>query len=207
MQSMIHSTYSIACRPYSGVATVNNQELETLIQRIAERDQEALGQFYDQTRQVVFGLLVKILGDYHTAEETLIDVYMKVWNRASIYNRDRGTVFSWLITIARTRAIDTLRAGRNEPANRKEELQHESAEGLDPEQAAILQEQRGVVNAALAELQPEQRRVIELSYFFGMSHSEIAQETGEPLGTVKSRIRSGIIKLRDILRPAVEHTA
>ncbi len=207
MQSMINSTYSIVCRPYSGVAIVNNQELETLIQRIAERDQEALGQFYDQTRQVVFGLLVKILGDYHTAEETLIDVYMKVWNRAGIYNRDRGTVFSWLITIARTRAIDTLRAGRNEPANRKEELQHKSTDGLDPEQAAILQAQRKVVNTALAELQPEQRRVIELAYFFGMSHSEIAQETGEPLGTVKSRIRSGMIKLRDILRPAVEHTA
>lgn len=186
---------------------MNNQELETLIQRIAERDQDALGQFYDQTRQVIFGLLVKILGDYHTAEEALVDVYLKVWNRAELYSRERGSVFSWLVTIARTRAIDTLRAGRNEPVNRKEALRHESSEEANPEQMSILQEHRSVVIRALAKLQPEQRQVIELAYFFGMSHSEIAEETGEPLGTVKSRIRSGMIRLRDMLRPAMEHIA
>lgn len=184
---------------------MNNQELQMLIQRIAERDQDALGQFYDQTRQVIFSLLVKILGDYHAAEETMIDVYMKVWDRAGLYSRDRGTVFSWLVTIARTRAIDTLRAGRNERIYHKEELKHETSEEDDPEQATILYEQRKVVNRALAELQPEQRRVIELAYFFGMSHSEIAEETGEPLGTVKSRIRNGMIRLRNTLKPAMEH--
>jgi RNA polymerase sigma-70 factor (ECF subfamily) len=180
-----------------------------MIKRIASGDQSALAALYDHTNRVVFGLLLRILGDRSVAEEVLLDVYTQVWRQAASYDQGRGSPLAWLMIIARSRALDRLRSGWQEQ-HRKEPL--EAAEDArasvaSPEEAAAMAERRQLVRAALALLPPEQREVIELAYYGGLSHSEIASRLGQPLGTVKTRTRLGMIKLREVLKPILEGQA
>lgn len=184
-----------------------NQDWVARIEQIAAGDQTALAQFYDVTNRLAFGLVLRILGDRSTAEEVLLDVYTQVWRQAGNYSRERGTPLAWLMTIARTRALDRLRAGRQE-AQRKESLEVVAdARSFDvgPEEIASGNEQQRLVRRALASLPMEQRQIIELAYFSGLSHSEIAAHLGQPLGTVKTRTRLGMMKLKELLAPLIGH--
>ena len=176
-----------------------------LIRAVAEGDQQALAALYDATSRIVYGLLLRILSDASAAEEVLLDVYTQVWRQAGAYSPARGTSLAWLTTIARSRAIDRLRRGRQEQ-QRTEPLEEATlgAIGESAEEEVRAGEVRAIVRAALDALAPEQREVIELAYYGGMSHSEIAAARGLPLGTVKTRTRLGMMRLREVLRPVYE---
>ena len=180
-----------------------DQDWTDLIRSMAAGDQSALATLYDTTSRLVFGLVLRILADRATAEEVLLDVYSQVWRQAALYDTKRGAPLAWLLTIARSRAIDRLRSGRidqqsKEPLDAVGEL---TADTQSPEEATAISERRKLVRAALQALSPEQREVIELAYYSGLSHSEIAAQLGQPLGTVKTRTRLGMLKLREALRP------
>lgn len=180
-----------------------DQELTTLIDRMAEGDQAALAEFYDSTSRLIYGLTLRVLGDVSTAEEVLLDVYTQVWRQASSYDGSRGAPLAWLTTIGRTRAIDRLRSGWQDRSRKEslETLTEAVAEGGSPEDASVDAERQRFVRQALAALSPEQRQVIELAYYSGLSHSEIAAKLDQPLGTVKTRTRLGMMKLREALAP------
>lgn len=196
--------------PKDSLETANRDEvLANLLGQVAAGDQFALGSLYDATSRVVFGLLLRILRDPETAEEVVLDVYTQVWRQSGSYERSRGSPLSWIVTIARSRAIDRLRSGRiehrgKEPLESAGEIRETAA---NPEEASLLSERRQLVRTALDALSPEQREVIELAYYSGLSHSEIALRTGQPLGTVKTRTRLGMIRLRDMLGPVLEGQA
>ena len=176
-----------------------------LIRGVAEGDNQALASLYDATSRTVYGLLLRILSDPSSAEEVLLDVYAQVWRQAASYCPERGRPLAWLTTIARSRAIDRLRRERNEQ-QRAVPLDEaaRAAGGESVEEEVMAGEVREVVRAALDALTPEQRDVIELAYYGGMSHSEIAAARGLPLGTVKTRTRLGLMRLREVLKPAWE---
>ena len=176
-----------------------------LIRGVAGGDQQALATLYDTTSRTVYGLLLRILSDPSTAEEVLLDVYTQVWRQAGSYSAVRGKPMAWLTTIARSRAIDRLRRGRQEhQLTVPLEEASGAARGASVEDGVLAGEVGAVVRAALDALAPEQREVIELAYYGGMSHSEIAAARGLPLGTVKTRTRLGMMRLRQTLRPAWE---
>ena len=182
-----------------------NQDWVAQMEQIAAGDQAALARFYELTNRMAFGLILRILGDRSTAEEVLLDVYTQVWRQATNYRRERGTPLAWLTTIARTRALDRLRAGRQE-MQRKETLEavaEARSSAPDPEESVASHEHQRLVRRALAALTFEQRQVLELAYFSGMSHSEIATYLGQPLGTVKTRTRLGMLKLKEMLAPVM----
>jgi RNA polymerase sigma-70 factor, ECF subfamily len=185
-----------------GLPGPREQRQAELIERLARGDDEALATLYDETSRILYGLLLRIIHDAATAEEVLLDVYTQVWRQAATYTTERGAPLAWLTTIARSRAIDRLRAGRNQQ-QKTESLEpslYKSAGAEDVEQEWTARETQKAVRAALDELPAEQRELIELAYFGGMSHGEIAKFSGQPLGTVKTRIRLGMSKLRDALR-------
>ncbi len=171
-------------------------------------DQQALAQLYDETNRLVYSLVYRILGESGAAEEVTLDVYMQVWRQAGRYDAQRGTLLTWLITIARSRAIDYLRATRQH-SQQTDQLElvvvqpPVTTKEADVEKSVLLTERGHIVRRALMTLPPEQREVIELSYFLGLSHSEIALRLNQPLGTVKTRVRLGLMKLRELLKPAL----
>jgi RNA polymerase sigma-70 factor (ECF subfamily) len=184
---------------------VRVEDCATLIKRVASGDQSALTALYDGTNRLAYGLVLRVLQDTAAAEEVLLDVYMQVWRQAALYDERRGTPLAWLLTIARSRAIDRLRSGksdkqRHEPIECADRLAHTA----DVADAAVVAETQTLVRAALNSLAPEQKEVIELAYYLGLTHTEIAARLGQPLGTVKTRTRLGMIKLRETLRPVYD---
>lgn len=184
----------------------HDQEWATLIEKTAVGDQEALSRLYDQSSPQVYGLALKILGDRETAEEVTLDVYTQVWKQANRYDPQKGTPGGWLMTMARTRAIDRFRAsflerGRQTPLETAADLASGEA---GPEEDTLDDERRRLVRQAMATLSSEQREAISLAYFWGLSQSEIASKLNLPLGTVKTRVRLGMIKLREMLAPHEE---
>lgn len=180
-----------------------DQEWAQLIALTAQGDQTALATFYDRTSPQVFGLIYKILNNREAAEEVTLDVYTQVWRQAHTYDHTRGAPGAWLMTLARTRAIDRFRAGAVE-RGRVESLDAVEffvSDDDTPEQDVEGQERRRYVQQALETLTAEQRQAVALAYFYGLSQSEIAEKLQLPLGTVKTRIRLGMIKLREALAP------
>jgi RNA polymerase sigma-70 factor, ECF subfamily len=178
----------------------------TLVSRMAARDQEALSSLYDRHKRILFAQALRILRDRAEAEEVLADVFLQAWRQAGGYDGSRGTVSGWLVNLCRSRAIDRLRArGRREAgaqaAVREEEVRAPS--GADPsggpEEHADLQMKKRRIQEALCALAQQQREALELAYYGGLSHSEIAEKLGQPLGTIKTRIRQGLITLREHL--------
>ena len=184
------------------VAPTSEQNWIALIHCVAGGDQTALAQLYDQTSRLVYGLALRILGDAGAAEEATLDVYLQVWRQAYLFDAARGNPVAWLMTLARSRAIDRLRSSAR--ARRQEEPLEAAAQtadaACDPEQDAFVAERQRLIQAALDQLGPEQREVITVAYFSDLSHTEIAAHLGLPLGTVKTRIRLGMARLRDYLR-------
>jgi RNA polymerase sigma-70 factor (ECF subfamily) len=183
------------------------QRQAELIRGAAGGDQNALAALYDATNRMVYGLLLRILADASAAEEVLLDVYEQVWRQAAQYSRERGSPLAWITTIARSRAIDRLRRSRREQQH-TEPLEGivatAHAGGTSADELVMEGEVRAVVRKALDSLTPEQREVIELAYYKGMSHSEIAAARNLPLGTVKTRTRLGLMRLRELLKPVYE---
>jgi RNA polymerase sigma-70 factor (ECF subfamily) len=171
-----------------------------LLQRIAAGDQSAVAELYDATSNVVFSLALRVLGERASAEDVLIEVYAQVWRQAHTYDPQRGTPLSWLLTLARSRSIDLLRSRQRTQATEPLEAASQAPAGIPgPEENSSVAERRRAVNQALASLHEDQRQVIELAYFADLSHAEIAAKLGQPLGTVKTRIRTGLLRLRDLL--------
>jgi RNA polymerase sigma-70 factor (ECF subfamily) len=178
------------------------RDLAAMLERVARGDQEALGALYNRTSASVYGLALHILRDRPAAEEITLDVYTYVYRQAEHYDPTRGAPWAWLLTLTRSRAIDRLRASARQ---RKREQPLESVRTLSdltasPEEATAVTETNRAVRAALLALAPEQRRVMEIAYYAGLSHTEIAAMLGEPLGTIKTRIRAAMARLRDLLR-------
>lgn len=186
--------------------STRDHDWAALIRKVAEGDQSALTALYDSTSRPVFGLILRVVTDRSIAEEVLLDVYTQVWRQASTYDAKRGAPLAWLMTIARTRGIDRLRSGKHEQQHKEslEALGEVTASTASPEVDTVNSERRELVCSAIETLSAEQREVIELAYYSGLSHSEIALKLGQPLGTVKTRMRLGMMKLRDLLRPILE---
>src|SRR5579862_5309699 len=165
-----------------------------LVQKITQRDEAALAALYDRYAGMLSSVLNRILRDTQAAEEILQDIFYQLWCGASRFDPARGSLPGWLMVIARNRAISRLR--RHNPAAGDELTQVAVASPFNIETAAAQDQLFGRVQGALENLPAEQRAAIELAYFEDMSHSEIAQKTGDPLGTVKTRLRSAIETLK-----------
>ncbi len=179
--------------------------LRTELADIARGDQAAMARLYDGTQRVVFALVVRLIPDRDLAEEVQLDVYLQVWQRAASFDPSRGEVMTWLLTIARSRALDRRRSREARERGRVEwsgQLDRDLAAcscGCDPVQERNAQERCQSVREAIAGLPPAQRQVVELAFLSELSHAQIAERTKEPLGTVKTRIRLGMMKLREVL--------
>jgi RNA polymerase sigma-70 factor (ECF subfamily) len=183
------------------VAPTPEREWPDLIAKTARGDQEAFSRLYDQSSPHVYGLILRVVNQPQIAEEVTMDVYVQVWRQAQSYNLNRGTPMGWLVTLARSRAIDRLRSGRLERANvtSVEEVGGLVSDEANPEDQSSERQRAEIVRSTLATLPYEQRESLMLAYFGGYSQSEISEQLGIPLGTVKTRIRMGMIRLRDAL--------
>lgn len=185
-------------------------QIDSLLRRVAESDSRALGELYDATARYVFGILRRMLWSAESAEEVAQEVYLQVWRTARAFDSERGSGWSWLALLARTRAIDRIRAEgsyrtavENLLAQGEESVPH-AASDPPAHEAVVAGERAEWIRLALSELPGDQRRAVELAFFGGLTHREIAERTETPLGTVKTRIRSAILKIRDRLEPEME---
>lgn len=167
---------------------------------VARGDETALAALYDRYRLILFGLILRILHDRQESEDVLQEAFLQVWRRAADFNESRGRAFTWLVTIARSRALDRLRALGSRARLTDEVAQAPHDDVGDAAEDALKSEQGTIVRQALAQLPEEQRRTLLLAYFEGLTQTEIAARLGDPLGTVKTRMRSGLLKLRELLR-------
>lgn len=173
-----------------------------LVRRFLQKDVNAFEQLYDKYSRIVYSLVLRIVQQGGLAEEVVQDVFLQVWRHAAQYDAGRGPFLPWLLTMARNRALDTLRL-KSERQRRQENQSDELfSVVVAPPYELLLDEKRRAerVRALVNELKPEQKRAIELAYFKGLSHSEIAAELQEPLGTVKSWIRNGLLRLKEGLQ-------
>lgn len=177
-------------------------ERDPLIDGLVRRDQSALAVLYDRYGAAVYSFVVRMTRDPGTAEEIVLDAFLHVWNEAPRLATPQASVQSWLFTVARSRTIDRLRA-RAAAKRRQPAVEQEEAGGDRPDEISEIADRRRLVRAAMAELSDAQRAALELAYYEGLSHSEIAQRLGEPLGTVKTRIRQAMLVLRRHLAPTL----
>jgi RNA polymerase sigma-70 factor, ECF subfamily len=173
-----------------------------LIALIARRDETALSVFYDRYSRLVFSLALRVVGERTLAEEITADAFMSVWRAAASFAEERGRVVAWLMSITRHRAIDVLRRLKVRPEGSAVDLNEavSTAQSDSVDDLVDVRRQRELVRTALAALPQAQREALELAYFGGLTQQEIADKTGQPLGTIKTRMRLGLQKLRDELR-------
>jgi len=179
---------------------VSEKDWVGLVQSIAGGDQLALHALYKQTHRLVFTLIVRITGNRETAEEVTLDVFHDVWRRASAYDPAGGSVVGWIMNQARSRAIDRLRFERRKKrVNNHEDSPLTVTAPSGPQEALDVSEQGRLLRHALQVLTPEERQAVETAFFSELTYSEAAAKLNQPLGTVKTRIRSGLGKLRHAL--------
>jgi RNA polymerase sigma-70 factor, ECF subfamily len=174
-----------------------------LIKRIAEQDSKALSELYDRYARVLYAVAFKMLNVVEETEEVVLDVFSQVWRTAERYDTKKARVDTWLFMQTRSRALDKLRARQrmakaaiiSVDAGDMEELVSPD----NPEEDVVIRERKTIVIAAMKQLSPEQQQVLQLAYYSGLTHAEIAAQTGLALGTVKTRIRLGLNKLRNVL--------
>ena len=179
---------------------------EELMDRLGDRDLDAFEALYDRYADLVYSVSLRVVGDTHVAQDVTQDVFLRVWRRPEQFDVGRGKLVTWLLSVARNRSIDERRSHgrrlRHEalPSTTEEEEVIPSADDLDdPALATVLSDERRAVRSALTVLPPEQRLAIQLAYFGGLTQQEIANKLGQPLGTVKTRIRLGMQKMRGAL--------
>lgn len=173
-----------------------------LVQRLLQRDVSAFEQLYDRHSRIVYALVLRILQQASTAEEVVQDIFLLLWRNAGRYQSARGPFVPWLLTLARNRALDHLRLKSERQRRREEQSEEPPPIASSPQYEDALDEKRRAerVRSLMAALSPQQKKAIEMAYFEGLSHSEIAAELKEPLGTVKSWIRNGLLRLKEGLQ-------
>jgi RNA polymerase sigma-70 factor (ECF subfamily) len=187
----------------NGTPTPASLQEPELMRRVAQQDKDAFSGLYDRYSQLAFNLAWRVLNERQEAEDVVQEVFLQVWREAASFDMKRGNLSTWIATITRSRAIDKLRSRKarriynagNEDSGEVVERLPEVGMGRDYLDNRIL------VNKAFASLSGEQRTALEMAYYEGMSQSEIAEALREPLGTVKTRIRSGLTRLREVLQP------
>src|ERR1044072_1863287 len=174
-----------------------------LLRRIAAGDRQALGEFYDQVAGTLFSTALRVLGDAHEAEEVIQDVFFQIWAKATTFDAALGAPFYWALSITRNRSIDRLRA-RHRRLRLADELRDVTAATapahVSSVQVGLSQEDMAAVRSAVSGLPIEQRQAIEMAFFGGLTHVEIAESLSQPVGTIKARIRRGMMKLREGLQ-------
>jgi RNA polymerase sigma-70 factor (ECF subfamily) len=174
--------------------------LSSLIRLSARGDEQAFTQLYDETSARVFGLVLRVIRDRAQAEEVTQEVFLQVWRTASRYDESKGSALSWLMTLAHRRAVDRVRAA--EAASRQDTSYHQNSYQIEHDATAEAAEssmEARRVRSALEELTTVQREALELAYFGGYTHTEVASMLDLPVGTAKTRIRDGLIRLRDAM--------
>lgn len=168
-----------------------------LLERIARGEQNAMAVVFSRYSKVVYSVSLRVLRDTGAAEDVLQDIFMQIWRKPGAFLATRGSLGSWLAVVARNRAIDVLR--RRKPLNDINDIVLASSFNLaqESERTLLTQRARGIMQT----LPEPQRHVLELAYFEGLTHTEIAERTGDPLGTVKTRIRSALLALRKVMQP------
>jgi RNA polymerase sigma-70 factor (ECF subfamily) len=175
-----------------------------VLRAIAGGDEQSLSTLYTRYKLILFSLILRIVHSQPEAEDVLQEVFLQVWRKASDFDEARGRPFTWLVTLARSRAIDRLRALDSRDRTATEAARDVPDSISDAADDALKSEQGEIVRGALAELPEEQRRILVLAYFEGLTQSEIAERLTTPLGTVKTRMRSGMIRLRELLGERVK---
>jgi RNA polymerase sigma-70 factor (ECF subfamily) len=175
-----------------------------LVERLQRRDAQALAELYDRYGRLVYSLILRVVRDGAIAEDLVQETFLRVWNRVQGFDSEKGAIGPWLLAVARNRAIDYLRSagGRERNALEFEETDH-PALYTNMEQDLLQSDQTRRVRAAMEKLPANQRQVIELAYFEGLSQTEMAERMGQPLGTVKTWVRTALKHLRDELGTAV----
>ncbi|MBV9657554.1 MAG: sigma-70 family RNA polymerase sigma factor [Verrucomicrobia bacterium] len=184
-----------------------NVEIE-LLERTGSGDRTSFRQIYDRYSGVLFSTAFQVLNDAAEAEDVLQDVFVQIWDKAALYDRTRGKPLTWALTLTRNKAIDRLRSAQRRH-RLKDEVEREAAlfehrgtaPGRDSVETVYASEQGTLVRNAVLQLSREQRQAIELAFFSGLTQHEIADRLREPLGTVKARIRRGMIRLKGIITP------
>lgn len=183
------------------------QEMEVLqaelLRRIAAQDREALSEFYDQTARPLFSIACRMLGNAADAEEVIQDVFVQIWTKAGKFDAEKGQPFHWVLTLTRNRCIDGLRARQRRSrfmVDTQGELEPDQAVEPEPVEAPLMEDDNAMIQSVVNNLPKDQRQAIEMAFFGGMTHQEIAESLSEPLGTIKARIRRGMLKLRETLR-------
>jgi RNA polymerase sigma-70 factor, ECF subfamily len=175
-----------------------------LVLRLQRRDPQALADLYDRYGRLVFSLILRVVRDTGIAEDLVQETFLRVWNRVQGFEAGKGTIGPWLLAVARNRAIDYLRSAGGRERNALElEDNIYPALASDMEQSILNSDRIRLVKAAMDKLSPNQRQAIELAYFEGLSQSEMAERMGQPLGTVKTWVRTALRSLRDELGTAV----
>ena len=176
-----------------------------LLHRVAQGDRRGFAELYDRFSGVLFSTAYRVLNNREAAEDVLQDVFIQIWEKAPLYDPLRGKPLTWAVTLTRNKSIDRLRSvqrrNRLSDAVEKEAQTFEQFDGRSSADAVDSLEKGAMVRAAIAKLSPDQRQAIELAFFSGLTQTEIAGRLGEPLGTVKARIRRGMMKLREVLAP------
>jgi RNA polymerase sigma-70 factor (ECF subfamily) len=187
-----------------GKPRVPEAEWVRLIRSIAAGDQLALHELYERTHRIVFTLSVRIVASRETAEELTLDVFHDVWRRAASYDEAGGTVLGWILNQARSRAIDRVRfEHRQKRVDPHPECAADAPDAPSSDELLELRQQGGQLREALTSLTPDERQVIESAFFSELTYAEVAARLNQPLGTVKTRIRSGLVKLRQALAVGV----
>jgi RNA polymerase sigma factor (sigma-70 family) len=173
---------------------------EALLEAVAGNDEAALGELYDRFGRIAYGLAFRILRDASLAEDAVQEAFLQAWRGASTYRRERARASTWLLTFVHRRAVDLVRREERRRVEPSESLADPPGPGADEE--AALGSRQQIVRAALQALPSEQRQAIELAYYGGLTQSEVAARLGQPLGTIKSRMFSGLERLRTLLAEA-----
>ena len=194
---------SIRCQPESVNERPSTIDDAQLLQRIAQQDRQAFSQLYDRYSGVLYSTTLRILNDHHEAADVLQDVFVQIWDKAGSYDPKLGKPFNWALTMTRNKAIDRLRALKRR-YNFMEEVAEESADAGPPRggwnEEFMTSERAALIRAAVETLPLEQRQAIEMAFLGGMTQNEISETLQQPLGTIKARIRRGMLKLRDSLK-------
>ena len=175
-----------------------------LVKRLQQRDPQALAELYDRYGRLAYSLILRVVRNAATAEDLVQETFLRVWNRAQGFDAQRGALGPWLLAVARYRAIDYLRSagGRDRNALELEDVDHPSL-FTEMESGLLASDSVRAVKVAMERLSPNQRQVIELAYFEGLTQTEMAERMGQPLGTVKTWVRTALKNLRDELAGAV----
>lgn len=171
------------------------------MQRIAERDPAALRELYDRHAGLIYAIALKMLKSRDEADDLVTDLFWELWNKSARYDVTRAAPVTYMVTLARSRCIDRLRrSNRHKASSLDSQAERQETDAPSPLEGALLDENRGLVRQAMSRLDANQRQALESAYFEGLTHSEIAEKLGKPLGTVKTYIRQGLIRLREALR-------